>query len=107
MRRGARAIVFVVFACSSNDAPSSEASSGSSGGSSSSGSTSSGGPPPAGDGIAARYPGDVGIGNDPDVVFADDFESYGQTNDLWKRWSNVFQVVRTRIATEPANVHAG
>ena len=30
----------------------------------------------AGGGIAADYPGDVGIGGDPRVIFADDFESY-------------------------------
>src|SRR5689334_11957957 len=35
-----------------------------------------------GGGIAARYPGDVGIASDPDVIFADDFESYTQTSDL-------------------------
>src|SRR5262249_21721326 len=28
-----------------------------------------------GAGLAAKYPGDVGIANDPDVLFADDFES--------------------------------
>src|SRR5207244_2758236 len=26
-------------------------------------------------GLAAKYPGDVGLTNDPDVLFADDFES--------------------------------
>jgi hypothetical protein len=34
--------------------------------------------PAGGDsGIAARYLGDVGIEKDPDVIFADDFESWG------------------------------
>jgi hypothetical protein len=58
-------------------------------------------------GIAARYPGDVDIATDPDVIFADDFESYGAPDDLWDRWDNVFQMDQTRLAREPANVHAG
>jgi hypothetical protein len=33
-------------------------------------------------GIAARYPSDVGIGSDSDVLFADDFESYSSASDL-------------------------
>src|SRR5687768_8578519 len=37
-------------------------------------------PLPSGPGLAARYPGDSGIGNDPAVLFADGFESVdGQT----------------------------
>lgn len=58
-------------------------------------------------GIAAKYPGDQGIESDPDVIFADDFESYGDQGDLWDRWDNTFQQAQTRIATEPANVFAG
>src|SRR5438045_3879578 len=34
-------------------------------------------------GLAAKYPGDVGIGKDPAVIFADDFEG----GDL-KRWDD-------------------
>src|SRR5262249_28600153 len=34
-------------------------------------------------GIAQKYPGDQGIGDDPDVIFADDFESYANASDLW------------------------
>jgi len=38
-------------------------------------------------GIAARYPGDVGIENDPDVVFVADFE--GSVDDICSRWEDV------------------
>jgi hypothetical protein len=61
---------------------------------------------PSGSGIASKYPGDVGIGSDPDVIFFDDFESYGTANDLWNRWDNVYQVSDTAITTG-ANVFAG
>jgi hypothetical protein len=50
-------------------------------------------PPPAGDlpygdmGIAAMHPGDVGIGGHSDVIFADDFESYGDGGDLDTNWN--------------------
>ena len=71
------------------------------------GSAASGGMPEGGSGIACKHPGDVGIDTDPEVIFADDFESYAQASDLWTRWDNVFQVNETRIATEPANVYAG
>jgi hypothetical protein len=65
------------------------------------------GPPPEGDGIATAYPGDVGIGGDPRVVFADDFESYASAADLDQRWDAVYQAADVRIATESANVFAG
>jgi hypothetical protein len=71
------------------------------------GSTGDSGGPDAGGCIAARYPGDIGIQNDPDVIFADDFESYGQASDLTKKWDNFFQVADTNIDTTPANVKAG
>jgi hypothetical protein len=64
-------------------------------------------PPPVGDGIAAKYPGDVGIEADPDVIFADGFESYGSASDLSQKWDNFFQVAQTKIVTDPANVKAG
>jgi hypothetical protein len=32
-------------------------------------------------GLAAKYPGDAGIANDPDVLFADNFES--EVNCFW------------------------
>ena len=44
-------------------------------------------PPPAG-GIAARYPGDVGIETDPDVIFVEQFEDALLT-DLFSRWTDI------------------
>jgi hypothetical protein len=62
---------------------------------------------PVGTGIASKYPGDVGIGSDPNVLFFDDFESYQTPNDLWNRWDNVYQVSDTTIVTAAPNVFAG
>ena len=67
--------------------------------------TGTGTAPPPGEGIAALYPGDVGIVADPRVVFADDVESYGTATDLSSKWDAVYHEVR--IATEPDFVHAG
>ena len=58
-------------------------------------------------GIAVRYPGDLGIDNDPAVLFADDFESYGNATDLWDRWDNTYQQSETAIVTDAGNVYAG
>lgn len=104
-------LLVAVVACSSDQTSASSPPSSSSSGGSSSG--SSGEPPGAnggttvGQGIAAKHPGDVGIENDPDVIFADDFESYAAPGDLWNRWDNAFQEDQTRITTEAANVKAG
>lgn len=57
-------------------------------------------------GIASRYPNDVGIGSDPAVIFADDFESYTAVNQLDARW-NAGRFGNIRIATEAGNVHSG
>jgi hypothetical protein len=67
----------------------------------------SGGTAGGGIGIAARHPGDVGIGADPDVIFADDFESYAQGADLNGRWDAVYQNQYVAITTDPANVFRG
>jgi len=48
-------------------------------------------------GIAAAYNGDAGIGNDPQVIFADDFESYGSPDELWSGWDNVYQLENIAI----------
>ncbi|MBI4605689.1 MAG: hypothetical protein HY721_27295 [Planctomycetes bacterium] len=40
------------------------------------------------DGLAALYPGDVGIERDPRVIFAEDFEE-NSLEALWKRWETV------------------
>ena len=39
-------------------------------------------------GLAARYPGDVGITNDPKVIFVENFEE-DSLAALWKRWDTV------------------
>jgi len=41
-----------------------------------------------GTGLAAKYPGDKGIGRDPDVVFAEDFEEKN-LQAIGERWSEV------------------
>jgi hypothetical protein len=64
-------------------------------------------PLPEGNGLAARYPGDLGIESDPAVIFADSFESYTSGTELWGNWSNIFQTANIRIATESNNVHGG
>jgi hypothetical protein len=63
--------------------------------------------PEGNSGIAARYPGDVGIGSDPAVVFADDFESYGSASNLTSKWSDAWQLANLRIASEAVNVFRG
>jgi len=57
--------------------------------------------------IAAKYPGDVGIESDPEVIFADGFETYSQAADLNQRWDAVYQMNQIRIATEPQNIRFG
>src|SRR2546422_336569 len=44
-------------------------------------------PPPAG-GIAARYPGDLGIETDPDVILVEQFEE-PTLLDLFSRWTDI------------------
>jgi hypothetical protein len=70
------------------------------------------GAPPATDlpygdvGIAARHPGDVGIGGDSEVIFADDFESYGSASELGSRW-NAGVYHNAFLETDAALVHGG
>src|SRR5258706_588218 len=72
------------------------------------GSACGGGPLPEGNcGIAAKHPGDVGIETDPDVVFADNFETYAQARDLGQKWDAVYQMQDVRIATESGNFVGG
>jgi hypothetical protein len=49
-------------------------------------------------GIAARYPGDKGIGRDPAVVVADDFEDYSSVGDLRARWDVLIHQEHIRLA---------
>ena len=62
-----------------------------------------------GDGIASRYPNDVGIENDPDVILADGFESYTSADELTTvgSWDQVILKANMRIATEPGNYVGG
>lgn len=83
------------------------ASSGGTGGSGGSVGSGGSGGLPAGEGIAAKYPGDVGIEGDPEVIFADGFETYSQASDLEQRWDAVYQMQEIRIATEPENIYGG
>ncbi len=67
---------------------------------------------PEGDGIAEKYPEDVGIEADPAVVFADGFEDIegdwiaeGTETQKGKKWDSTFN--RLIITREPENVHSG
>jgi len=61
---------------------------------------------PSGDrGIAARHPGDRGIGMDPEVIFADDFESYSSGAGLSAHWDAVYH--NASITTDSSIVFAG
>ena len=65
-------------------------------------------PLPEGDsGLAAKYPGDVGLADDPAAVFVHDFEDAADANDLCRKWDTVFHDSTIRIAAEPQNVHHG
>ena len=63
--------------------------------------------PEGNSGIAARYPGDVGIGSDPAVIFADDFESYASAASLSSRWNEAYHPANMRIASETGSFFAG
>ena len=60
-------------------------------------------------GIASRYPGDAGIASDPDVIFAEDFESYSTVSGLTAagRWNGLYQVSNARVSTESGNFFGG
>lgn len=58
-------------------------------------------------GIAAKYPGDVGIGRDPAVLFHDGFEEYAKPADLHRKWTVVAREEHMRIAEEPENINHG
>ena len=67
---------------------------------------------PEGDGLAAKYPGDVGIEEDPAVVFADDFEGFEDdtiatdgTPQKGMKWDTAWHMLR--ITQDPENVHSG
>jgi len=58
-------------------------------------------------GLAAKYPGDVGIENDPAVVLHADFEDCRTTADLHSTWDNIVHVGNMRIVEGAPNVHSG
>jgi hypothetical protein len=60
------------------------------------------GPPEGHGGLAAKYPGDAGIAEDPAVIFVENFES-GELDN----WPGGHQRERAQIIEEPANVHSG
>jgi len=52
-------------------------------------------------GIAAGYPGDKNIASDPDVILADDFESYTSINQLiGAKWTNVQHTEYASISSD-------
>jgi len=51
------------------------------------------------DGIASRYPNDVGIENDPGVILFDGFESYTSPSQLTSKWNAVGPLANLKIAT--------
>jgi hypothetical protein len=53
---------------------------------------------PADIGIAARYPGDKNIADDPAVIFADDFESYTSPSQLTMKWSAAYRLANLAIS---------
>ena len=65
-------------------------------------------PLPSGNtGIASRFPNDGNIASDPDVIFADDFESYTSPSNLTTRWNESYHLQNMKIETSPANVFSG
>jgi len=43
---------------------------------------------PEGPGLAAKYPGDAGVAHEPEVLFAEDFET-GTIDEIGKRWGDL------------------
>ncbi len=62
---------------------------------------------PAGDGIAAKYPGDRNIERDPAVVFADGFENMFSPADLRDKWNWVIHDRNMRITQRAGDVNGG
>jgi chitodextrinase len=58
-------------------------------------------------GISSLYPRDANITSHPDVIFADDFESYTSASQITTKWTQAYHSANTRIATEPGNVFSG
>ena len=58
-------------------------------------------------GLAAKYPGDVGLEKDPAVVFHADFEDCRTTADVFRKWGVMYNGEHIGITEEPANVNSG
>jgi len=57
--------------------------------------------------LAAKYPGDAGLANDPNVVFAEDFES-GSLAAVRERWESVKNAEGMALSADaPRNSHGG
>jgi hypothetical protein len=56
---------------------------------------------PGGNGVAAAFPGDVGLETSPEVIFADDFES-GQLGQGWDEIGNKNRNVLSFAPSDPA-----
>jgi len=80
---------------------------GTAGSSGTAGSGATGDLPDGDTGIAARHPDDEGIDSDADVIFFDDFESYGDPSELNDRYDAVYQNQYVTLATDMAHVYAG
>ena len=65
--------------------------------------------PTGNNGIAKNYPNDAGIESDPQVVYADNFESYNSISGLTSngRWNEAYHIQNIRLATEPENYFHG
>jgi hypothetical protein len=62
---------------------------------------------PEGHGLAAAYPGDAGIEEDPAVLLADGFEDCSSPADLNAKWNAIIHPEHMSITGEPDNVHSG
>ena len=58
-------------------------------------------------GLASKYPGDVNIQNDPNVIFSDNFESYTTASQLTTRWNGFYHPAYTKITMQPGTVYSG
>lgn len=62
---------------------------------------------PEGQGLAAKYPGDIKIERDPAVVFADGFENISSPADLRDKWNWLIHDGNMRITRGAGDVHGG
>ena len=67
-------------------------------------------PPPLPEGktgLARRYPGDMNIENDPNVIFADNFESYTTVAQMIGKWYRCGKPAYAKITMAPGTVYSG